>query len=56
MTGDKNGAVYILFLDTNAAVKNTQQISDSQGGLAETLLPLTQFGSAVASIGDFNGE
>ena len=50
------GAVYILFMNTNGSVKNLSKISDTQGNFTGTLDNSDRFGSAVANIGDLDGD
>ncbi len=54
--GDNRGAVWILFLDSNATVREVQKISALTGGLLGDLSDNDQFGSAIASLGDLNGD
>jgi len=54
--GGDRGAVWILFLDTNGTVQSHQKISDTQGGFTGGLGNADQFGAAVDSIGDINGD
>ena len=51
-----NGAVYILFLNTDGTVKSHQKISDTEGNFTATLNNLPYFGSSVANLGDLNGD
>ena len=51
-----SGAVWILFLNTDGTVKKQQKISNKEGGLGEILDPLTTFGSALAGLGDLDGD
>ena len=50
------GAVYVLFLGTDGKVDSYQKISDSTGGLSESLDNVDEFGSSVAGIGDIDGD
>ncbi len=54
--GSGRGAVWILFLHPNGTVKAHQKISDTQGGFTGALDPSDQFGSALAALGDLNGD
>ena len=54
--GAGRGAVYILFLNANGTVKDEQKISDTQGGLTGSLDDFDEFGSAVAGLGDLDGD
>ena len=65
-TNNISGAVYILFLNANDTVKAYQKISASAGGLNDLLFDKEgfygmldancNFGTAIANIGDFNGD
>jgi hypothetical protein len=54
--GTDRGAVWILFLDAVGKVRLSQKIADTSGGFGGTLNDGDQFGSAVASIGDLDGD
>lgn len=55
--GSDQGAVYILFMNSNGTVASSQKISDLSGGLApNTLDPLDNFGVSIASLGDWDGN
>ena len=54
--GNAAGAVYILFLNKDGTVKAEQKISNSNGGLTETLDALDRFGTGVDGIGDLDGD
>jgi hypothetical protein len=55
--GTDRGAVWILFLDgTTGKVRLSQKISDTSGGFDGTLNDGDRFGSAVAPIGDLDGD
>ncbi len=54
--GSDRGAVWILFLDTNGTVRNEVKISDTAGGFGGGLADQDLFGSAVASVGDLDGD
>jgi hypothetical protein len=54
--GTDRGAVWILFLNTEGKVRLYQKIADSSGGFNGELRDGDQFGSAVASIGDVDGD
>jgi hypothetical protein len=54
--GDNQGAVWVLFLNTDGTVKSHQKISDTEGGLPPGLLDDSDyFGESVASLGDLDG-
>ena len=50
------GAVYILMLDSDGTVKNQQKISQSEGNAPSFSTGHINFGSAIAAIGDLNGD
>ena len=50
------GAVWILFLNANGTVKAQQKISLTAGGFGGSLDALDNFGSALANVGDLNGD
>lgn len=50
------GAVWILFLNPDGSVKDKAKISALSGGFTGTLGPGARFGSAVAGLGDLNGD
>ena len=50
------GAVWILFLDAGGSVKSTRKISATQGGFGGSLSSNDDFGTAVAGLGDLNGD
>ncbi|MEM7322367.1 MAG: right-handed parallel beta-helix repeat-containing protein, partial [Actinomycetota bacterium] len=54
--GSDRGAVHVLFLNANGAVKAEQKISDTVGGLTETLGDGDRFGSSVTGLGDLDGD
>jgi hypothetical protein len=54
--GSDRGAVWILFLDAEGKVRLYQKISDTAGGFSGALNDGDQFGSALASIGDLDGD
>jgi len=54
--GTDRGAVWILFLNAQGKVRLYQKISDTAGGFDGKLNDGDQFGSAVASIGDLDGD
>ncbi|MEQ9188495.1 MAG: LamG-like jellyroll fold domain-containing protein [Cryomorphaceae bacterium] len=54
--GTNRGAVWILFLDSSGAVDSKTKISDTQGGLTESLANVDRFGSSITSIGDLNQD
>ena len=54
--GTDRGAVWILFLNADGTVIQTQKISDGAGGFTATLDDNDQFGSTLANIGDLNND
>ncbi|MDH3217263.1 MAG: FG-GAP-like repeat-containing protein [Candidatus Krumholzibacteria bacterium] len=54
--GTDRGAVWVLFLNSDGTVKNEQKISDTQGGFAGMLENDDRFGSAIAVLGDLDGD
>ena len=54
--GPSHGAVYILFLNSDGTVKDSQKISSTEGNFKEILDPYDAFGRAISNIGDFNGD
>lgn len=53
--GDGRGAVYVLFLNSNGTVKSSVKLANGTNG-APILANSDYFGSAVASLGDMNGD
>ena len=54
--GTDRGAVRVLFLDSSGRVRQQQLIADGAGGFGGGLDNDDRFGSAVADIGDVNGD
>jgi hypothetical protein len=54
--GDNRGAAYILFLNYDGTVQAQQKISASAGNFTGVLHDGDHFGSAVAGIGDVDGD
>ena len=50
------GAVYVLFMNADGTVASHQKISNTSGGLGATLAAVDSFGSAVAGLGDLDGD
>jgi hypothetical protein len=50
------GAVWVLFLNTDGTVKDYQKISDTEGSFDGTLADNDNLGSAVAPLGDLDGD
>jgi len=53
--GADNGAVWILFMNSDGTVKDEQKISDTEGGFTDTLSG-SWFGSGMGGIGDLDGD
>lgn len=54
--GTDRGALWVLFLNRDGSVRVQQKISDLAGGFVAGLNNNDQFGGAVASIGDLDGD
>ncbi len=54
--GAKCGAVWILFLQPNEDLSHLKKISDTSGDLGGALTAGDEFGSAVAALGDLDGD
>jgi len=54
--GDNKGAVWILFMNSDGTMKAEQKVSDTEGNFDGNLNSDDGFGSAVAGIGDLNGD
>ena len=54
--GTDRGSVWILFLDAEGKVRQQQKIAHDTGGFGGKLNDGDGFGSAVANIGDVNGD
>lgn len=54
--GPGRGAVWILFLQSDGTVKHRQKLSATAGGLRTDLADDDFFGSALANLGDMNGD
>jgi hypothetical protein len=50
------GAVYILFMNVDGTVQATQKISATSGNFTDQLHTADHFGSAVAGVGDLDGD
>jgi Ca2+-binding RTX toxin-like protein len=56
-TDGQEGAVYVLMMNSDGTVKSHVKISDGQGGfMANSLDVADYFGSAVAGLGDLDGD
>ncbi len=54
--GENRGALWILFMNSNGSVDIATKIADGTGGFTGDLDNNDQFGSALAGIGDLNGD
>ena len=54
--GTDRGAVWILFMNDDGTVDIEQKISDTEGNFPAGLDDSDRFGSAVAELGDLNGD
>ncbi|MEM9041320.1 MAG: FG-GAP-like repeat-containing protein, partial [Actinomycetota bacterium] len=54
--GNARGAVHVLRLNANGTVKAEQKISDTQGSFVTALDDDDWFGSALAGLGDMDGD
>jgi len=54
--GTNQGAVWILFLNTDGTVKDYQKISETEGGFTGVLSSSDAFGYSIASLGDLDGD
>ena len=54
--GSDRGAAWVLFMNDDGTVDIQQKISDTEGNFPGTLEDNDQFGSAVAELGDLNGD
>ena len=52
----QSGAVWVLFLNSDGTVKANQKISNTEGGFGGTINTNEFFGSALARIGDLDGD
>jgi len=54
--GSNSGAVWVLFLNADGTVREHQKISDTAGGFTGVLELSDTFGTAVAALGDLDGD
>ena len=54
--GGNEGAIWVLFMNTDFSVKNYTKINETQGGFSENLDYEDYFGGSVANIGDLNKD
>jgi len=55
-SGTDRGEVWVLFLDSEGKVRDEERIADGDGGFEGALADNDSFGSAVANVGDLNGD
>jgi hypothetical protein len=55
-TGPPGGRLWILFLNPDGTLKDSQEIATGIGGLEGTIGPNGEFGSALAALGDLGGD
>jgi len=55
-SGLEGGALYLLFLNRDGSVKSETKISSTAGGFAGNLDAGDRFGSALAAVGDVDGD
>ncbi|MHC4875262.1 MAG: Ig-like domain-containing protein [Planctomycetota bacterium] len=53
--GDQQGAVYVMYLNTDGSVKSSLKIADTSNG-GPDLLPGDRFGESLTSLGDLDGD
>ena len=54
--GLDRGAVYVLFMNNDGTVRNSQKISDTEGNFTAGLSDLDVFGIGASGLGDINGD
>ncbi|WP_299336030.1 FG-GAP-like repeat-containing protein [uncultured Psychroserpens sp.] len=54
--GTNKGAIYILFMNSDGTVNSSQKISETNGGLSDTLSQELRFGRSSSYIGDLNDD
>ena len=54
--GKAQGAVYILFLNSDGTVKDSQKISSTEGNFQQNLESSDSFGFSLSNIGDLNED
>ncbi len=54
--GRNNGAVWVMFLNSDGSVKRHTKISETSGGFKGLLDSSDNFGASVAGLGDINGD
>lgn len=56
VNGTRKGVVWILFMNSDGTVRSTRMIGEGEGDFTDNLNADAQFGSAVAGIGDLDGD
>lgn len=56
VNGTRKGAVWILFMNADGTVRSNRQITEGESGFKANLNADDQFGSAVAGLGDLDGD
>jgi len=56
INGTRKGAVWILFMNADGTVRSNRQLGDGEGGFKGNINPDDRFGSAVAGLGDLDGD
>ena len=54
--GPSHGAVYILFLNSDGTVKDSQKISSTEGNFQQNLQSQDMFGFSTANLSDINND
>ena len=54
--GQSQGAVYILFLNSDGTVKDSQKISSTEGNFRQNLQPSDLFGFSLTNLSDLDGD
>jgi len=55
-TSAGKGVIWVLFLDAGGKVREKQKIADGTGGFNGSLVDNDRFGSAIAAVGDQDGD
>ncbi|MEM7297307.1 MAG: FG-GAP-like repeat-containing protein, partial [Bacteroidota bacterium] len=53
---DNSGSVWILFMNRDGSVNNSQKVGNSQGNFSGTLKQGDAFGSSIVGLGDLDGD
>jgi hypothetical protein len=54
--GHNQGAIWVLFMNSDGTVSSSQKISATSGGFLDVLDTEDGFGTALAGVGDLNGD